>query len=262
MPRGSWAPGAEPSLSLPLPLSCPRWASWERPGEAPPGLRAGRGGNLRAASPIAHRHRGAITAPSVVSGSQAGAGNQLLAPSELRGGASGSGWPRRLGSALPSSLPGPAPISPCSVPLPPPGVSWVPARPPLQDALQAWPCRPGEEALPINHLVPSWASRPLFIPPGRTGGWSEGWPGPLSFPACWVLHPQPATGARELGLSHAWTMPARSRGCGQQPGHCQAQGPESGWETQASRKRARCRVRAGGPCLGTPVSHWGGLGAS
>lgn len=174
---GSW--GSQP-VSVCLFLSSPCWAGWELPGEAPPGLRGWRGGDLRAASPIAHmpcRHRGAITTPSVVSGSQAGAENRLPAPSEWRGGAwgshwAGSVWSQRLGSARASCLPGPGPISPHLAPPPPPGLSWVPAH------HSRTPSRPGRppwgEALPSSHLVPIWASRPQSVPRGQTGRWSEG----------------------------------------------------------------------------------------
>ena len=60
VPRGSPSPGAQG----PAPRA--RRVSWERPGPAPPGPRARRGGNLRAASPIAHtpcRHREQLPPP-------------------------------------------------------------------------------------------------------------------------------------------------------------------------------------------------------
>lgn len=151
LPRGPQAPRAsQPSL-------------WEL--ERPALGSAGRGQPLptptcplsfRAASPYAHmpcRHQGAITAPSVVSGSQAGAGNRLLAPSKLRDGASGTWGPGGPdlpclppSQAPPSSLSGPALISRGLAPLlSPPGLSHLPAHS-LQEALQDQSSLPGPQS--------------------------------------------------------------------------------------------------------------------
>lgn len=206
---GAQAPGA----------GRPGWVRWRGPTPAP-----GLGGNGGAASPIAHGHWGAIYRPLCSSGSQAGAGNQLPAPSGRRVG------PRNQEAGPCPHPPGlslqACPSGPLQSAGPPPpgslqGPAWPP-RAPVPESERLWrpPRLPQEEAWRSSATPRSrWAGWPPSAPARQVGEWAGQAPGladPAAEEACAGARGSPALGlrrARETAGAGAWTLSAQGPPC-------------------------------------------------
>lgn len=171
----------------------------------------------------------------------------------------GLGTKLRGGARPGPSFPRPSSPAPSSRPLqsagpPPPGSPPEPARPPRLQSHGSERLRRGlAHQLPIP-IRPLDLSQPF--PDRQVDGPRLARPPEL--PGLLLGRPSPSHSPEEPTTSTS-TMPGA--GWGQKPGHCRTQDPPV-WtgDAWASGKRAGCRVRAGGPRLGSPASHqavWG-----